>query len=64
MGQYNYYRWYKVIAAAPPETVAGVINQRITIAGSDWNCTQRNTRAWIFDNIVNVYEKQMPLEIQ
>ena len=65
VGQYNYYRWYKVIAAAPPvDTGGGVFNQQINIAGSDWNCSQNNTRAWLFDNIVNVYEKQLPLEVQ
>ncbi len=60
--QYHYYRWYKVISAStvPP----GATNQQITLAGSDWNCSQNATRAWIFDNIVNVYEKQMPLEVQ
>ncbi len=61
--QFNYYRWYKVLAAATPVPNGGDFKQTITIAGSDWNATQNNTEAWIFENIVNVYEKQLPLEI-
>lgn len=63
--QYNYYRWYRVISAATPEPAGGGnFKQRVTVTGSDWNSTAANSEAWIFDNIVNVYEKQMPLEIQ
>jgi hypothetical protein len=61
--QYGYYRWFKVISAAPPEASGGVYNQQINLANPDWNCTATRTRAWLFDNIVNVYEKQMPLEV-
>jgi len=60
--QYANYRWYKVIAASP--VPPGATNQQITIAGSDWNCSPARTRAWLLPNIVNVYEKQMPLEVQ
>ncbi len=58
------YRWYRVLSAAQPATSAGITSQRITLAGHDWNIPHTSTRAWIFDNIVSVYEKNMPLEIE
>ncbi len=58
------YRWYRVLSAATPVTSGGATSQRVTLSGTDWNVPHTSTRAWIFDNIVNVYEKQMPLEVQ
>ncbi len=57
------YRWYRVLSAATPVTSGGATSQRVTLSGTDWNIPHTSTRAWIFDNIVNVYEKQMPLEV-
>jgi hypothetical protein len=54
-----YYNWYRVLSAANPVGTA----QNVTLAGQDWSVPQANTQAWVFDNIVNVYEKSMPLEI-
>jgi hypothetical protein len=59
------FRWYRVLSAAPYDAVAD--EQRITIAGQDWpvQVTAADpVQVWIFDNIVNVYEKSMPLQIQ
>jgi len=58
----NYYRWYRVLSAAAPAPATPTI-QRVTLTGQDWQVNASATRAWIFDNIVNVYEKQMPLEV-
>ncbi len=60
----SYYRWYKVISAGPPQSSI----QRITVRGPDWlpywvtNPTWTNI--WLFDNIVSVFEKTMPLEVE
>jgi hypothetical protein len=61
----NLFRWYRVLSAAPYEAVAD--EQRITIAGQDWPVASpaaSPVQVWIFDNIVNVYEKSMPLQLQ
>jgi Tfp pilus assembly protein PilV len=59
LGNWNYYRWYRVLSAAVPNS-SNV--QNVTLAGQDWDAS-RTTHAWLFDNIVNVYEKSMPLEL-
>lgn len=61
----NHYRWYRVLSAANYDTAAN--EQRVTLAGHDWaiDSTPGNpVKVWIFDNIVSVYEKNMPLEIE
>jgi hypothetical protein len=60
----DYYHWYRVLSATKPANNAkGYMTQLVTLAGQDWQVNAGNTRVWIFDNIVNVYEKSMPLEI-
>jgi hypothetical protein len=58
------YRWYRVLSAAQPVTSGTVTSQRVTLSGTDWILPHTSTQAWIFDNIVSVYEKSLPLEIQ
>ncbi len=59
---YYHYRWYRVLSAAPANT--STQTQQVTLAGHDWNISNVNSRAWIFDNIVSVYEKNLPLEFE
>lgn len=58
--QLNYYRWYRVLSAGNPVGTG----QNVTLAGQDWTVVRQNTQVWIFDNIVSVYEKSMPLELE
>jgi hypothetical protein len=71
---YDYYRWYRVVAADvltnnanPPVVDPNKANntwQYVTLAGQDWNDATTDTQIWIFDNVVTVYEKSMRLEIE
>jgi type II secretory pathway pseudopilin PulG len=63
--QLNFYRWYRVLSAAKPaENIDGVMTQLVTLAGQDWQVNAGQTKVWIFDNIVSVYEKSLPLELE
>ena len=63
----SYFRWYRVLAA---DAVAPDGSQSITLYGSDWpvlppkdNAGVNTTVAWIIDNVIAVYEKNMRLEL-
>lgn len=63
----DYFRWYRVVTAER-ESLGG---QNVTLAGADWNpeliggnAGRNSTTAFIFDNIVAVYEKDLSLEIE
>ncbi len=58
----DYFAWHRVIAAS-----AGVgTSQFVTLAGADWapSLAFPVRTAFIFDNIVAVYEKELSLEIE
>jgi hypothetical protein len=59
----NYFRWYRVLAADAINTAVSPNTQFVTLAGADWNPNTTNTTAWIFDNVIAVYEKNMRLEL-
>jgi hypothetical protein len=56
------YRWYRVVSAGNKNGN----QQNVTLAGTDWDPTmlQGDTAAYLLDNIVAVYEKNMTLEVQ
>ncbi|MGD9724263.1 MAG: prepilin-type N-terminal cleavage/methylation domain-containing protein [Pirellulales bacterium] len=58
----KHFRWYRVLAA---DTRDGT-TQRVTLAGPDWLLVSPaqvpNTRAWLFSDVVAVYEKNMYLQ--
>jgi hypothetical protein len=56
----KYYRWYRVVAA---DIVRGN-NQVVTLAGPDWDIRTNPTVAFLFDNIIAVYEKNMRLDFE
>ena len=58
---YNYFRWYRVVAAS--ELDKNTNNQYVTLAGADWNPNTTSNQAWLFDNLIAVYEKNMRLEL-
>ncbi|REK08453.1 MAG: hypothetical protein DWQ37_20260 [Planctomycetota bacterium] len=59
----NLCRWYRVLSASPYDKAAN--EQSVVLAGPEWvNLAPGTTRVWIMDNVVNVYEKTLPLEIQ
>ena len=61
--QKNHFGWYRVLAASKPgENARGYVTQRLTLSGQDWKVNAGNTSVWMFDNIVSVYEKSLPLE--
>ena len=58
-----------MIAAGRQELSGATQLQDITLAGADWNpkliaSSPGNTRAFIIDNIVAVYEKNLSLEFE
>ena len=56
-----YRRWYRVVAA---DNLDLSNNQAVTLAGPDWPVLAPNpTTAWIIDNVIAVYEKNMRLEM-
>ncbi len=64
----SYAKWYRVVAA--DSTDASSTAQFVTLSGPDWpvlppqsNNSANTTTAWLFDNIVTVYEKNMRLEV-
>jgi hypothetical protein len=56
------FRWYRVLGAAKVD--ATTLRQEITLAGADWNPTPTNTRAWLFQGVIAVFEKNMQLEVE
>ena len=57
-----YFSWYRVVAAADRNPSTN--NQNVTLQGPDWLPTAANTTAWLFDNVIAVFEKNLKLEIQ
>jgi hypothetical protein len=56
-----YYRWYRVVSAAKP--THGL--QNVTLAGRDWNSRAGvDLQVCIPTNVVAVYEKTLPLEME
>jgi hypothetical protein len=61
--KYNYYRWYRVVTAARQSGNS----QSVTLTGADWDLRLFGgvgTKAFLFDNIVAVYEKNLSLKIE
>ncbi|MEX0978199.1 MAG: hypothetical protein WDZ48_05080 [Pirellulales bacterium] len=57
----DYFRWYRVVAAG---ALTGP-SQQVTLSGTDWpGSLAATTQAFIFDNIVAVYEKNLSLEFK
>jgi hypothetical protein len=60
---FDYFRWYRVVSATA--------TNHVVLAGTDLDpelisnvSGMTLTRAFVFDNVVAVYEKNMTLEIQ
>ncbi len=62
-GSLMFYRWYRAIAAGNVDS--GTMKQQVTLAGRDWNPLANTKReAFLFENIVSVYEKHIRLELE
>lgn len=57
----NVFRWYRVVNADVIDTSSSA--QAISLAGPDWNTSATATTAWMQDNIIAVFEKNMRLEL-
>ena len=62
-GGQRQFRWYRVQGAAKIHMLGARPMQDITLAGADWNPALA-TRAWLFEGVIAVYEKNMQLEIE
>jgi hypothetical protein len=62
--RYDYFRWYRVVSAGKKSG----FSQRVSLAGTDWDPelfnTAFGTSAFVFDNIVAVYEKNVTLKVE
>lgn len=56
---FTYASWYSVVAA---DVINGT-TQLATLRGPDWNPNITGTTAWIIDNVIGVYERNLELEL-
>lgn len=59
----NYFKWYRIGAASERDATSSN-RQSLTLAGPDWDATNMPTpTAFILDNVIAVYEKNLDLEL-
>lgn len=58
----RYFRWYRVLNAAPALVRKGVAIRQVTLQGADWDVPNANTEATIMEGVVGVFEKKIRLE--